>query len=52
MYWSHFDGDWYTGVLRELGFDLVSNDVLGHGYRDANARPELHPIILARKPAE
>ncbi len=52
MYWSHFDGDWYTGVLRELGFGLLADGVIGHGYRDASARPEHHPIILARKPKE
>ena len=49
MYWSHFESDWYTEVLRELGFDILAEGVLGHGYRDASTPPERHPIVLARK---
>ena len=51
MYWSHFDAEWYTTVLRDLGFELLASGVLGHGGRDAPGRPrEHHPVLLAQRP--
>ncbi|MEM1277429.1 MAG: class I SAM-dependent methyltransferase [Pseudomonadota bacterium] len=44
MWWSHYDGPTYRGVIRESGFEIVSED------RHASDLPktEWHPIYLAR----
>ncbi len=53
MYWSHFEADWYTAVLGELGFDVLASGMLGHGYRDGAGRPdERHPVVFAQLSAE
>lgn len=50
MYWSHYHAPWYAAVLRGLGFDLLAEGVLGHGYSDeCGPSPERHPFILARR---
>ncbi len=51
MYWSHFDAEWYSALLRDLGFELLASGVLGHGGRDAQDRPqEHHPLLFAQRP--
>jgi SAM-dependent methyltransferase len=49
MYWSHFERSWYSSALRELGFEVLAEGVLGHGYRDVpGLPPERHPVVFAR----
>ncbi len=49
MYWSHFEQSWYSSVLSELGFDLLAEGAIGHGYRGVpGLPPERHPIVFAR----
>ena len=50
MYWSHFEAAWYPETLRELGFEILAEGRLGHGYRDVpGLPPERHPIVFARR---
>lgn len=49
MYWSHYDTPWYIERLSGIGFEILHQDLLGHGYREESELPsEEHPIILAR----
>lgn len=49
MYWSHFDACWYRQLLPELGFEFLTESVLGHGYHAAPDLPaERHPLLFAR----
>ena len=49
MYWSHFEPSWYSSALRELGFKILEEGVLGHGYGDDLNRPqERHRSVFAR----
>jgi hypothetical protein len=49
MYWSHFAADWYLGVLRALGFEVLAAGAVDHGYRPApGLPPERHPYVFAR----
>jgi SAM-dependent methyltransferase len=49
MYWSHFEQSWYSSALRELGFEVLAEGVLGHGYRGVpGLPPERHPVVFAR----
>jgi cyclopropane fatty-acyl-phospholipid synthase-like methyltransferase len=54
MYWSHFEQSWYASTLRELGFRVLDQGVLGHGYRGVpGLPPERHPVVFARlEPSE
>jgi SAM-dependent methyltransferase len=53
MYWSHFEAGWYASVLRELGFVVFTEDVLGHGYRQVRSLPaERHPVVFAKSPGK
>jgi cyclopropane fatty-acyl-phospholipid synthase-like methyltransferase len=49
MYWSNLSLAEYRELLLSCGFDIISEAVVGHGYSDASARPETHPLVLARK---
>lgn len=49
MYWSHFERSWYSSALRELGFEVLDEGVIGHGYRGLpGLPPERHPVVFAR----
>ena len=49
MYWSHFKQSWYSSALRELGFQVLAEGVIGHGYRGGPGLPlERHPVFFAR----
>ena len=48
MYWSNYDIDEYRSILEKVGFELLEVQTLGHGYKDAGAPEESHPLILAR----
>jgi cyclopropane fatty-acyl-phospholipid synthase-like methyltransferase len=49
MYWSHFEPSWYSSALRELGFEVLAESVLGHGYRGVPGLPPArHPVVFAR----
>ena len=50
MYWSNFGLDEYKQILQDLGFRLIDDMVLGHGYSPDQDRPtEHHPLIFAQK---
>ncbi len=50
MYWSHFGTVRYREMLGEAGFEIIEERVLTHGYNDAGAPAESHPLFLARRP--
>jgi cyclopropane fatty-acyl-phospholipid synthase-like methyltransferase len=49
MYWSNYGIDEYRALLERTGFEVLETTVLGHGYDDADAPGERHPLIFARK---
>lgn len=49
MYWSHLAPAEYARLVGELGFAILHEQVLGHGYRDTAELPaERHRLLLAR----
>jgi SAM-dependent methyltransferase len=51
MYWSNLGYGEYRDLLLGLGFKIIGERIIGHGYgRKAQFRDERHPMILARKP--
>lgn len=51
MYWSNLGYMEYREHLSDLGFAIVEERIIGHGYgRSKIARDERHPMILAQKP--
>jgi SAM-dependent methyltransferase len=48
MYWSNYGLDEYRSILEKAGFELLDVQTLGHGYHDAGAPEESHPLILAK----
>lgn len=51
MYWSNLGLPEYRAALSASGFDIESEDAVGHGYDNPEAKPERHPLILARAAA-
>lgn len=50
MYWSSFGLARYREILTGLGFSILVDARLGHGYENGLKRaPEVHPLILAQK---
>lgn len=50
MYWSHLGWSDYERLLRETGFDILGDRIIGHGYgRRYDGPDERHPMVLARK---
>ena len=49
MYWSNLGLPEYRALLVASGFEVLSDGVVGHGYSDEGAKPEAHPLVLARK---
>jgi cyclopropane fatty-acyl-phospholipid synthase-like methyltransferase len=49
LYWSNLSLAEYRAALRASGFDIESEGSVGHGYDDERAKPERHPLILARR---
>jgi cyclopropane fatty-acyl-phospholipid synthase-like methyltransferase len=49
MYWSNLGLPEYRTLLAESGFQVLSEGAVGHGYSDVTAKPERHPLILARR---
>jgi len=49
MYWSNYGIDEYRTMLERTAFEVLQSGVLHHGYDDEGAKPERHPIVLARK---
>ncbi len=48
MYWSNYDLDYYRGLLKALGYQLLETAAVGHGYTDEqNRATEHHPLIFA-----
>jgi SAM-dependent methyltransferase len=51
MYWSNLGYAEYRELLLGLGFEIVGERIVGHGYgRRRQARDERHPMVLAQKP--
>ncbi len=48
MYWSSLSRKEYEKLLQDVGFELVKDGVLGHGYVD-NHPEERHPYFLTRR---
>jgi len=50
MYWSNFDISHYIRMLTELGFRIVEDVHLGHGFKNGvTNKQEVHPLIFAQK---
>lgn len=49
MYWSNYGIDEYRTMLAEIGFSIVSEQELGHGYEDPTLMAENHPLVVAVK---
>lgn len=49
MYWSNYTLDHYRQLLADTGFTIEFEVALSHGYDDPEARPEHHPLVLARR---
>ena len=49
MYWSNLGLPEYRAALETNGFEILGDRVVSHGYADAGAKPEAHPLVFARK---
>ena len=50
MYWSNYGLEDYKEILTRIGFNLLENSVIGHGYTEARqASHENHPLVFAQK---
>jgi cyclopropane fatty-acyl-phospholipid synthase-like methyltransferase len=50
MYWSNLSLEEYREALQKTGFDIVTIEMLGHGYKSSDSmKPETHPLMLAQK---
>jgi SAM-dependent methyltransferase len=53
MYWSNLGLAEYKDLLTGLGFEIVQERIVGHGYgRTFVERDECHPMVLVRKPGD
>jgi cyclopropane fatty-acyl-phospholipid synthase-like methyltransferase len=51
MYWSHYGRTDYLAMLRGVGFEILEERIIGHGYgRRYRGADERHPLVLARRP--
>lgn len=39
----------YRAILAEIGFKLLKQDDLGHGFQDPSRPAEHHPLVIAVK---
>jgi cyclopropane fatty-acyl-phospholipid synthase-like methyltransferase len=49
MYWSNYGKETYRAMLDRCGFEVLAESTLSHGYDDAGAKPESHPVVFALK---
>ena len=49
MFWSNLGLKEYLAILEDSGFKVIHGSSVGHGYTDAEAKPEQHPLVLAKK---
>jgi cyclopropane fatty-acyl-phospholipid synthase-like methyltransferase len=49
MFWSNLSLPEYRAILASSGFEILRETVVGHGYSDDDAKPEHHPLVLARR---
>lgn len=47
MFWSNYGIYEYRAMLTEAGFEILSTEAIGHGYRIA-APEESHPLVICR----
>jgi SAM-dependent methyltransferase len=53
MYWSNLSLAKYKDLLTSLGFEVVHERIVGHGYgRRFVEQDERHPMVLVRKPGD
>lgn len=53
MYWSNFGISQYREMLQQVGFTILADTHMGHGYKGGvTERQEVHPLILAQKQPE
>jgi cyclopropane fatty-acyl-phospholipid synthase-like methyltransferase len=51
MFWANFAAEGYERMLTRIGFSIVEQRAVSHGYEESYDGPaERHPLILARKP--
>lgn len=49
MYWSNFGIKKYVDILEKVGFRILKQEELGHGYENILEKDEHHPLVLAMK---
>jgi cyclopropane fatty-acyl-phospholipid synthase-like methyltransferase len=50
MYWTNFAHEEYHDLVCNLGFEVLSDTAVGHGFSESYAgAAERHPLVLARK---
>ena len=50
MYWSNYGLSEYEEMLTGIGFTILRNTNIGHGFSEAtNLPPEQHPLVLVRR---
>lgn len=50
MYWSNFGLSQYKEMLSKLGFSILEDIRVGHGFRNGvKEAPEMHPLLFAQK---
>jgi SAM-dependent methyltransferase len=49
MFWSNYGIDFYRDRIKELGFIMQKEGIIGHGYSDKLLPAEAHPYICAIK---
>lgn len=49
MYWSNYGIATYRAMLDRCGFDVLAESTLTHGYEDADAQRESHPVVFAQR---
>jgi SAM-dependent methyltransferase len=49
MFWSNLGLEEYIAIIEDSGIDVLQRGTVGHGYSDEGAKPEAHPLVLAKK---
>lgn len=49
MYWSNYGMKEYNLMLSNIGFIVLKEEELGHGYDDSEKKTEHHPLVIAKK---
>ena len=49
MFWSNWGIETYRTILKDIGFTIVLETALGHGYEDFETPEEYHPLVMLEK---